>query len=81
MDLKCLVFMWKIVQVGIELMDQLGYEAFTFKKLGVEINSNESPNSVFFIIFECFILLCSESACQVSSTALSRGFGSGAERK
>src|SRR6056300_1266270 len=38
----------KIVQVGIELMDQLGYEAFTFKKLGVEINSNESSIYHYF---------------------------------
>ena len=31
----------KIIGKGIELINELGYEVFTFKKLGVEINSNE----------------------------------------
>ena len=46
----------KIVQVGIELMDQLGYEAFTFKKLGVEINSNESSIYRYFESKHAFLV-------------------------
>ena len=32
----------RIVGYGIEMIHELGYEAFTFKKLGSRINSNES---------------------------------------
>ncbi|HAS19801.1 MAG TPA: TetR family transcriptional regulator [Flavobacteriaceae bacterium] len=46
----------KIVQVGIELMDQSGYEAFTFKKLGVEINSNESSIYRYFESKHAFLV-------------------------
>ena len=46
----------KIVQVGIELMDQFGYEAFTFKKLGVEINSNESSIYRYFESKHAFLV-------------------------
>ena len=46
----------KIVQVGIELMDKLGYEAFTFKKLGVEINSNESSIYRYFESKHAFLV-------------------------
>ena len=46
----------KIVQVGIELLDQLGYEAFTFKKLGVEINSNESSIYRYFESKHAFLV-------------------------
>jgi len=38
----------KIVQVGIEMIDELGYEAFTFKKLGSRIQSNESSIYRYF---------------------------------
>ena len=38
----------KIMQVGIEMIHELGYEAFTFKKLGVQINSNESSIYRYF---------------------------------
>lgn len=38
----------KIMQVGIEMLHELGYEAFTFKKLGVQINSNESSIYRYF---------------------------------
>ena len=38
----------KIISKGIELIDELGYEAFTFKKLGVEICSNESSIYRYF---------------------------------
>ena len=38
----------KIMQVGIEMIHVLGYEAFTFKKLGVQINSNESSIYRYF---------------------------------
>ena len=32
----------KIVSKSIEMIDALGFEDFTFKKLGLEIGSNES---------------------------------------
>ena len=38
----------KIIGKGIELINELGYEVFTFKKLGVEINSNESSIYRYF---------------------------------
>ena len=38
----------KIISKGIELIDELGYEAFTFKKLGIEICSNESSIYRYF---------------------------------
>ncbi|APG59331.1 TetR/AcrR family transcriptional regulator [Christiangramia salexigens] len=38
----------KIVGHGIHLMDRVGFEKFTFKKLGVEINSNESSIYRYF---------------------------------
>ncbi|MBX2827773.1 MAG: TetR/AcrR family transcriptional regulator [Flavobacteriaceae bacterium] len=38
----------KIVSKSIEMLEQLGYETFTFKKLGVEIGSNESSIYRYF---------------------------------
>jgi AcrR family transcriptional regulator len=38
----------KIVSASIELIDELGFEAFTFKKLGQHINSNESSIYRYF---------------------------------
>ena len=32
----------KIVSQSIQLIDELGFEGFTFKKLGAKIGSNES---------------------------------------
>ena len=37
-----------IVSKSIEMIDELGFEKFTFKKLGVEINSNESSIYRYF---------------------------------
>jgi len=37
-----------IVSKSIEMIDDLGFEKFTFKKLGVEINSNESSIYRYF---------------------------------
>jgi len=36
------------VEYGIEMIHELGYEAFTFKKLGSRINSNESSIYRYF---------------------------------
>ena len=38
----------KIVSASIELIDELGFEAFTFKKLGRQIGSNESSIYRYF---------------------------------
>ncbi|MDA0792579.1 MAG: TetR/AcrR family transcriptional regulator [Flavobacteriaceae bacterium] len=38
----------KIVRTSIEMIDELGYEAFTFKKLGDRIHSNESSIYRYF---------------------------------
>ena len=38
----------KILSKSIELIDEMGFEAFTFKKLGVEINSPESSIYRYF---------------------------------
>jgi AcrR family transcriptional regulator len=38
----------RIVEYGIEMIHELGYEAFTFKKLGSRINSNESSIYRYF---------------------------------
>ncbi|MDX1470138.1 MAG: TetR/AcrR family transcriptional regulator [Flavobacteriaceae bacterium] len=38
----------KIIKYSIILIDQLGFEAFTFKKLGLQINSNESSVYRYF---------------------------------
>ena len=38
----------KIVESSINLIDKIGYEAFTFKKLGFEIHSNEASIYRYF---------------------------------
>jgi AcrR family transcriptional regulator len=38
----------KILQNSIELIDEIGFDAFTFKKLGEKINSNESSIYRYF---------------------------------
>ncbi len=38
----------RIVSASIEMIDELGFEAFTFKKLGVRIGSNESSIYRYF---------------------------------
>ncbi|MFT5678923.1 MAG: AcrR family transcriptional regulator, partial [Patiriisocius sp.] len=38
----------KIVSESIKMINELGFEAFTFKKLGVEIGSNESSIYRYF---------------------------------
>ena len=38
----------KIVSKSIEMIDRLGFEDFTFKKLGLEIGSNESSVYRYF---------------------------------
>ena len=38
----------RIIKYSIELIDQIGLEAFTFKKLGVKIGSNESSIYRYF---------------------------------
>lgn len=38
----------KIIQYSIELIDQMGFESFTFKKLGTHIKSNESSIYRYF---------------------------------
>ena len=38
----------KIVENGIVLINEIGFESFTFKKLGVKINSNESSIYRYF---------------------------------
>ncbi len=38
----------RIVRKSIELIDEIGYEAFTFKKLGERIGSNESSIYRYF---------------------------------
>lgn len=45
-----------IVGVGIEMIYELGYEAFTFKKLGEKINSNESSIYRYFESKHAFLL-------------------------
>lgn len=38
----------RIIQNSIELIDEIGFDSFTFKKLGVKINSNESSIYRYF---------------------------------
>jgi len=38
----------KIISKSIEMIDELGFETFTFRKLGVEIGSNESSIYRYF---------------------------------
>ena len=38
----------RIVEHGIEMIHELGYESFTFKKLGDRIHSNESSIYRYF---------------------------------
>ena len=38
----------KIVGKGIEMINEMGYESFTFKKLGEQIGSNESSIYRYF---------------------------------
>ena len=38
----------KIVESSINLIDKVGYEAFTFRKLGLEIHSNEASIYRYF---------------------------------
>lgn len=38
----------KIVSISIEMIDELGFESFTFKKLGARIGSNESSIYRYF---------------------------------
>ena len=38
----------RIIQNGIELIDEIGFDSFTFKKLGVKIGSNESSIYRYF---------------------------------
>ena len=39
----------KIISKSIEMINQIGFEAFTFKKLGLEINSPESSIYRYFV--------------------------------
>ena len=38
----------KIVEASINLIDKVGFEAFTFRKLGLEIHSNEASIYRYF---------------------------------
>lgn len=38
----------RIIQQSIELIDEIGFDSFTFKKLGIKINSNESSIYRYF---------------------------------
>jgi len=38
----------KIIEKGVELIDEIGFDAFTFKKLGEQIGSNESSIYRYF---------------------------------
>ena len=38
----------KIVESSINLIDEVGFEAFTFRKLGLEIHSNEASIYRYF---------------------------------
>jgi AcrR family transcriptional regulator len=38
----------QLIQVGIELIEEIGYEAFTFKKLAIKINSTEASVYRYF---------------------------------
>lgn len=49
----------KIIKHGIILIDQIGYEAFTFKKLGALIKSNESSIYRYFESKHKFLLYLS----------------------
>ena len=46
----------RIVKHGIELIYQIGYEAFTFKKLGAIIQSNESSIYRYFESKHSFLI-------------------------
>ena len=46
----------KIVEHGIEMIHELGYECFTFKKLGDRINSNESSIYRYFESKHAFLI-------------------------
>lgn len=48
-----------IVSHGIDLIDEIGFEAFTFKKLGVKIGSNESSIYRYFESKHKFLLYLS----------------------
>ncbi|WP_353778906.1 TetR family transcriptional regulator [Winogradskyella sp. 3972H.M.0a.05] len=49
----------KIVSHGIDLIDEIGFEAFTFKKLGAKIGSNESSIYRYFESKHKFLLYLS----------------------
>ena len=40
----------RIIASSIEMINELGFESFTFKKLGTAINSNESSIYRYFLI-------------------------------
>lgn len=46
----------RIVEQGIEMIHELGYEAFTFKKLGERIHSNESSIYRYFESKHAFLI-------------------------
>ena len=46
----------RIVEYGIEMIHELGYESFTFKKLGKRINSNESSIYRYFESKHSFLI-------------------------
>ena len=46
----------KIVSVGIDLINELGFEVFTFKKLGVKIGSNQSSIYRYFESKHTFLI-------------------------
>ena len=46
----------KIVSIGIDLINELGFEVFTFKKLGAKIGSNESSIYRYFESKHTFLI-------------------------
>ena len=46
----------KIVMNGIKMIHELGYESFTFKKLGTQIHSNESSIYRYFESKHTFLI-------------------------
>ena len=46
----------RIVEHGIVMIHELGYESFTFKKLGIRIHSNESSIYRYFESKHAFLI-------------------------
>jgi len=63
----------KIISQSIEMIDELGFEAFTFRKLGVKIGSNESS---IYRYFESKHALLVYSSVRLAKDSITKGSNS-----